>query len=467
MTEPEGAIRYASPSNVRLIGCGPEELVGQSSLDLIHPADRDDVIRHIGDALANPRLPVRMEARLGGTEDWRWVELMLTDLSGEPAVAGIVWNYRDITERKRAEQALRESERRLAARERYLQTLLDSLPECVKVLGPNGEVLEMNAAGLRMLEADSADQVIGKCVYPVIDESTRAAFQALNESVFHGGAGGSLEFSIHGFKGAHRTFETHVAPLRDDADRVIGALSATRDITERKTAEEALRHANEGLEQFAYAAAHDLQEPIRTVALFTELLARRYRDKLDDTAAEFMKITVEGARRMQTLVQDLLAFTRSVDKPQDQAAQANANEVVKEVLANLRTAIETAGAAVICGPLPELPVYHAHLVQLLQNLIANALKYRSERAPRIEISAMERPEEYVVAVRDNGIGIPEEQRERIFGIFKRLHGRAIPGNGIGLAICHRIVSHYRGRIWVESREGEGCTFLFSLPRRQP
>ena len=466
VTAPEGEIRYASPSNVRLIGCAPEELAGHSSLELVHPEDRQEAIRQIGEALANPRIPVRMEARLRGTEGWRWVEVMLTDLSGEPAVAGIVWNYRDITERKCAEQSLRESERRLAARERYLQTLLDSLPECVKVLGPNGEVLEMNAAGLRMLEADSANQVIGKCVYPVIDESSRAAFQSLNESVFHGGAGGSLEFSIHGFKGAHRTFETHVASLCDDTDRVIGALSATRDITERKAAEEALRHANEGLEQFAYAAAHDLQEPIRTVALFTELLARRYRDKLDDTAAEFMKITVEGARRMQTLVQDLLAFTRSLDKPQDESACANANEVVKEVLANLRTAIDTAGATIVCAALPELPVYHAHLVQLLQNLITNALKYRSERPPRIEISAADGSDEYVVAVRDNGIGIPEDQRERIFGIFKRLHGRAIPGNGIGLAICHRIVLHYRGRIWVDSQEGEGCTFSFSLPRRQ-
>jgi light-regulated signal transduction histidine kinase (bacteriophytochrome) len=254
--------------------------------------------------------------------------------------------------------------------------------------------------------------------------------------------------------------------LRDDADHVIGALSATRDITERKAAEVALRHANEGLEQFAYAAAHDLQEPIRTVALYTELLARRYQDKLDDAANEFMKITVEGARRMQTLVQDLLAFTRSLDKPQDEDATADANEVVKEVVENLRTAIGTTGATILWGGLPKLPVYRVHLVQLLQNLVGNALKYRSERQPRIEISATEMPDEYTVAVQDNGIGIPDHQRERVFGIFKRLHGRAIPGNGIGLAICHRIVSHYRGRIWVDSREGVGSTFSFSLPRRQ-
>ncbi len=461
----EWEILYASPSTSRVLGYSSDEITGRNCLDLLHPEDRENTTRSVADARACARRPIRFEVRVRrSVGSWRWVESTVMDLSDEPSIAGIVWNYRDITERKTAEQALLESERRLAVRERYLQAVLDSMPECVKVLDRSGEVLEMNSAGLRMLEADAPEQVLGRSVYSLIDESSRPAFRSLNESIFDGSPGGSLEFSVTGFKGAHRTFETRVVPLHDEVNRVVGALSATRDITERKAAEAALWRANQELEQFAYAAAHDLQEPIRNVILYTELLALRYRDKLDTQAKEFMEIMAEGAHRMQTLVQDLLAFARSLDNPSDGPPQTDANDVLIEVLENLRTAVQAAGAEIRCVGLPTLPVFRLHLVQLFQNLIANALKYKSEQAPRVEISAEERPDEFVVSVQDNGIGIAPEHRERIFGVFKRLHGRSIPGNGIGLAICHRIVSHYGGRIWVESREDSGSTFFFTLPR---
>jgi PAS domain S-box-containing protein len=468
LMNPHGGVLYASPSTARVLGYSPEEMTGGNAFDLIHPDDREHAIRSVAGARAAPRRALQFEARVrSAARDWRWVESTVTDLSDEPAVGGIVWNCRDVSERRAAEQRLRESQHRLAARERYLQAVLDSIPQCVKVLGRNGEVLEMNAAGLRMLEADGPEQVLGQCIYPVIDESGRAAFRSLNESVFDGGAGGSLEFSVTGFKGSRRDFETNVVPLRDEADRLVGALSGTNDVTERKAAEAALRRANEGLEQFAYAAAHDLQEPIRNVILYTQMFAERYRGKLDQQAEEFMTTMVEGAQRMETLVHDLLAYARSLDKPNAREPATGANEVVEEVLANLRTAIDGAGAEVVFGDLPTLPIYHVHLVQLLQNLVGNALKYRSDKPPRIEISAVKRPGEFVVTVRDNGPGIPPGQRERIFGIFKRLHDRSIPGNGIGLAICRRIISHYEGRIWVESQEGQGSAFVFTLPRLRP
>jgi len=466
--DPDGEILYASPSTEKVLGYSPEEMTGSNCFDLIHPNDCEKARQSIAGACATPHQALQFELRVRGSAgDWRSVESTVTDLSDEQAVGGIVWNCRDVTERRAAEEALRESQRRLARRERHLQTVLDSMPECVKVLGRNGEVLEMNAAGLRMLEADDPEQVLGKCVYPVIDESDRAAFQSLNEGVFNGGPGGSLEFSITGLKGSRRTFETNVVPLRDESDRVVGALSGTRDVTDRKAAETALRRANDGLEQFAYAAAHDLQEPIRNVILYTEILADRYRHKLDRQAQEFMTTTVDGARRMEALVHDLLAYARSLDKPNDKQPGTDANEVAAEVLLNLRTAIEAASAEVLCGGLPTLPIYRVHLVQLLQNLVGNALKYKSERPPRIEIFAVERPDEFAVTVRDNGAGIPPDQKERIFGIFKRLHDRSVPGNGIGLAICRRIISHYEGRIWVESQEGQGSSFVFTLPRQRP
>ena len=223
--------------------------------------------------------------------------------------------------------------------------------------------------------------------------------------------------------------------------------------------------ANAGLEQFAYAAAHDLQEPVRNVAIYTELLARKYRDKLDAEAQEFIKIAVEGALRMQTLTRDLLAFTRSVDNPVPAGAKpiADTNSAMAEVVSNLRTAIAESEASVTWETLPELPIHHAHLVQLLQNLVGNALKYRSAEPPRVQLSVSRGNDEWSVAVADNGPGIPPEYREHIFGLFKRLHGREIPGNGIGLAICSRIVTHYQGQIRVEPGPCGGSIFSFTLP----
>jgi light-regulated signal transduction histidine kinase (bacteriophytochrome) len=251
-----------------------------------------------------------------------------------------------------------------------------------------------------------------------------------------------------------------------DEPEVNGIVWNYRDISERKATETALRHANEGLEQFAYAAAHDLQEPIRNIGIFSELLAKRYQDNLDEEANKFIGITVDGARRMQTLIHDLLAYTHSLSAAGEEEIGTDADQVMEEVLSNLRTAIDDSGGSVIYDPLPKLPVYRAHLVQLFQNLIGNALKYHGQQRLCVRVSAQEGGGEFKIAVEDNGIGIAPDHRERIFGVFKRLHGRDIPGNGMGLAICSRIILHYRGRIWVESEPGKGAKFVFTLPRRK-
>ena len=245
-----------------------------------------------------------------------------------------------------------------------------------------------------------------------------------------------------------------------DEPEVNGIVWNYRDISERKATETALRHANEGLEQFAYAAAHDLQEPIRNIAIYSELLAKRYQDKLDEDANKFIGITVEGARRMQTLIHDLLAYTHSLSAACEEEIDTDADQAMEEALSNLRTAIEDGGASVICDPLPKLPVYRAHLVQLFQNLIGNALKYRGKAAV-VTCSAGGAAASSRIDVEDNGIGIAADHRERIFGVFKRLHGRDIQGNGMGLAICNRIILYYRGRIWVESKLGKGADRVYT------
>ncbi len=226
---------------------------------------------------------------------------------------------------------------------------------------------------------------------------------------------------------------------------------------------EELSRSNADLEQFAYVASHDLQEPLRMVASFVQLLARRYRDQLDQDARDFIHYAVEGVTRMQRLINDQLSYALvGIDTRRLEMTDANA--VLAEVLVNLRPLIEEYRAEISQDVLPTVPVIHTQLGQLLQNLIGNAIKFHGEEMPRIHIGARREGEVWLFSVSDNGIGIPREYFEQIFLLFKRLHSREkYPGTGIGLAICKRIVERHHGRIWVESEPGKGATFFFTLP----
>jgi light-regulated signal transduction histidine kinase (bacteriophytochrome) len=236
------------------------------------------------------------------------------------------------------------------------------------------------------------------------------------------------------------------------------------DIDEQKRVEDQLRRANQDLEQFAFSASHDLQEPLRSINIYSELLMKRHADKLDGEALKFMKFLRNGATRMEALLRDLLTYTQAArfDEP---TKTCDANEVLKTALANLSGAIAESGAQVTTGPLPSVPVNGTHLLQLFQNLLGNAIKYRSqERMPAVHIEAERQSGCWVFSIVDNGIGIEPEYKENIFGLFKRLHSNdEYSGTGIGLAICQRIVDRYHGRIWVDSEPGRGSTFRFSLP----
>jgi PAS domain S-box-containing protein len=255
---------------------------------------------------------------------------------------------------------------------------------------------------------------------------------------------------------------------RDGTPRAI--LQINNDITERRRAEEELkRHveelarSNAELEQFAYVASHDLQEPLRMVASYTQLLSRRYRDRLDSTAEEFMDYAVDGARRMQNLINDLLTYSR-VGTRGKEFAPTDCGKVLETAIANLQTAIEENGAAVAQDPLPVVMADDSQMLQLFQNLVANAVKFHGAEPPRVHVSARRQAKDWLFAVRDNGIGIDSAHQQRIFTIFQRLHGKAeYPGTGIGLAICKKIVERHGGRIWVESQAGQGATFLFTIP----
>ena len=257
--------------------------------------------------------------------------------------------------------------------------------------------------------------------------------------------------------------------LKDDLDRLPGsvdrALREKRLRDEHRRTQEELARSNRDLEQFASVASHDLQEPLRMVAAYTQLLAERYQGKLDANADKYIHYAVDGALRMQTLVQDLLAFSR-VGRNGRHARLVDINEILRMVIGNLQAVIRETNAQLECNSLPSVVADQTQMLQLFQNLVGNALKFRGADIPRISIAATKTGEEWLFSVADNGIGIGPEHAETVFVIFKRLHTHAeYPGSGIGLAICKKIVEQHGGCIWVESQPGQGSTFKFTLPER--
>jgi light-regulated signal transduction histidine kinase (bacteriophytochrome) len=247
--------------------------------------------------------------------------------------------------------------------------------------------------------------------------------------------------------------------------------AAIRDISERKESEQhlvktvgELKRSNEELQQFAYVSSHDLQEPLRMVASYTQLLAKRYKGRLDSNADEFIAFAVDGCNRMQGLIRDLLAYSRAGTNGKA-FCEVSAEDALQGALTNLRIAIEQSGAVVSHDSLPAIMTDETQLTQVFQNLVGNAIKYRSAEVPRVHVSATKNGDnEWIFSVRDNGLGIAPQYFERIFIIFQRLHGRdEFEGTGIGLAICKKVLERLGGRIWVESQLGTGSTFYFALP----
>jgi PAS domain S-box-containing protein len=371
----------------------------------------------------------------------------------------------ELVARQRAENALRESE------ERYRVTS-EAASDAIITIDQDSTILYANPATANIF-GYAPTEIIGRSITLLMPEYLRelhrsAIARYVNTGERHISWSGTELTGLHK-NGVEIPIEVSFGEWRDsERHRFTGII---RDITERRNTREALaeraaelKRSNEELEQYAYVASHDLQEPLRMVSNFAQLLLKNYRGKLDSDGEEFLSYIDIGVKRMHNLVRDLLSYSRVVADREDQFSPADMNMALDNAIADCQAEIDAGGAAITYTELPQVRGDLQQLTQLFQNMLGNALKYRRPgEPPRIHITAQKKESEWLFSIADNGIGIAPQHHGQIFGLFKRLHGQDIPGTGIGLAICRRVVESHHGRIWVESENGQGSIFYFTVP----
>ncbi len=446
----EGTIQFA---NRRPSVLAVDDVVGRHFLDFM-PEEYHDMVQRIHKRVFETGKAESYETF--GRVSGQWYSTHVGGVLREGETVGLTLITRNITDRKQVEESLRHQWERFLA-------MISNFPEVLYVVDPETyEVLFVNKVLAEALGSDP----IGKLCYQAFQGFDAPCDFCTNEIILR--------------ERKPYTWEYHNPIINRDyliTDQIIRwpdgrdvRFEIAIDITERRRAEEALRErsealerSNKELEQFAYIASHDLQEPLRMVSSYTQLLERRYKDQLDADAHDFIHFAVDGANRMQRLINDLLAYSRvgTRGKPFE---KTYGEVVIDQALDNLRTAIEGSGAVITHDPLPTVMADEAQLLQLFQNLIGNAIKFRGDQLPQVHVGVERRGGEWQFSVHDNGIGIDPQYYERIFVIFQRLHSKEeYPGTGIGLAVCKKIVERHGGTIWVESQPGEGSTFYFTIP----
>jgi len=463
MTDVKGSITYVNDKFCTISKYSREELLGQDHRIINSGYHPKEFFQQMYRTIAQGgvwRGEIRNRTKDGS---FYWVDSTIVGFAGaDGKLEKYVAIRADITERKRAEEV----------RER-LAAVVESSDDAIIGKTLDGVITTWNH-GAEKVFGYPVSEAVGKPMQMLVpperanEEADILARVERGESVEH------FETVRVRKDGKGIDVSVTISPIRDSSGAIVGVSKVARDISERKRAEqrladkvEELARSNRDLEQFAYAASHDLQEPLRMVASYTQLLAERYGGKLDENADKFLGYAREGALRMQVLIRDLLTFSRVVQAGVPRK-NVDCDVALEEALQSLTAAIEESGAVVTHTALPNVWADQTQIAQVFQNLIGNAIKFHNGAPPQCAVSAEKSGCNWLFSVSDNGIGIAPEYAENIFVVFQRLHARTeYPGNGIGLAICKKIIEHYGGTIWVESKVGEGSTFKFTLPAAAP
>lgn len=457
-----GLILYSNPQFAVLVGAADTSVTGSEFAQFLPAADSKIFAELVEGAAQRRHNSGELNLRsVSGAMIPVRLSLTRLDIAGMHNISVLV---SDLREQLRNAAIVKE--------EQLSRLILEQAGEAIVVIDPEGKIIRRSESA-KALGGPSMLMLPFDEVFSLTGAEGPLDSRRILEWARRGVRIQGREVSMPRGDGSASALLVSTNPLWHESRELLGVVVTLTDITERKRAEDALARqaeelarSNSDLQQFAYSASHDLREPSRQLAVFGELIQERLAEKLGREGSELVRHAVESARRMDTLVKDLLAYIQAADAPQvaGTEARADANEAIQKTLATFETQIAETGARIECARLPVVEVREVHLVQLFQNLIGNALKYRSEQTPLIRIHAEYLKPMWQFTVEDNGIGINRDYQAQIFGLFQRLHGGSrYSGSGIGLAICQKIVQRYGGRIWVESEPGQGARFQFTLP----